>query len=254
MTDSELDHNLEEFQDPEDYDCEFGAYEPQGPFYESIAARTGGPILDVACGTGRIAIPLARKGFRMTGIDLAKPMLAHARRKSDGLGIDWQHADFRDFALDRRFALAIMSGNAFQACLTDADQAALLAAVHRHLLPGGYFAFETRNPRHGDLHGNETEAFWHRYVDKLGREIDVSLIETYDPARAVLTCRVIRRGHGQASEPRAATIRIRYTAPADLDRRLAEAGLAVAEQYGGVDRSALTAESPSIVTVARKRG
>lgn len=254
MTDGEFDHNLEEFQEPEDYDLEYGAYEPEGPFYEALAARAGGPILDVACGTGRIAIPLARKGFAMTGIDLAAPMLAHARRKSAGLAIDWQLADFRNFDLGRRFALAIMSGNAFQACLTDADQAALLAAVHRHLQPGGYFAFETRNPRQADFYGNETETFWHSFVDRLGRTIDVSLVEVYDPSRAVLACRVIRRVHGAAGEPRTTMIRIRYTAPADLNRRLAAAGFALAEQYGGVDRSALTAESPSIVTVALKRG
>jgi SAM-dependent methyltransferase len=254
MIESEPDYNLEEFQDPEDYDLEYGAYEPEGPFYETVAARTGGPILDVACGTGRIAIPLARKGYAVTGIDLTPAMLAHARRKSDGLAIDWHLADCRSFALDRRFALAVMSGNAFQACLADADQAALFAAVHRHLAPGGHFAFETRNPRRADLYGNETESFWHSFVDRLGRNIDVSLIEHYDPARSVLTCRVIRRVHGEAGDPRVTTIRIRYTAPDEINRRLADAGFAVAEQHGDFDRSALTADSPSIVTVARKLG
>lgn len=250
------DDNLEEFQNPEDYDLEYGSYEPQGPFYETVAAQTGGPILDVACGTGRIAIPLARKGYALTGIDLAAPMLAHARRKSAeaGVAIDWQLADFRILALDRRFALAIMSGNAFQACLTDADQAALLAAVHRHLLPGGCFAFETRNPRRADLYGNERETFWHSFVNRLGWTIDVSLIEVYDPGQAVLACQVIRRVKGETGKPRSNMIRIRYTAPEDLNRRLASAGFAIAEQYGGVDRSALTSESPSIVTVARKSG
>jgi SAM-dependent methyltransferase len=256
MTGDKPDDNLEEFQNPEDYDLEYGSYEPEGPFYETVAAQTGGPILDVACGTGRIAIPLARKGYALTGIDLAAPMLAHARRKSAeaGVAIDWQLADFRDLALDRRFALAIMSGNALQACLTDADQAALLAAVHRHLLPGGCFAFETRNPRQADLHGNERETFWHSFVDRLGRTIDVSLIEVYDPAQAVLACHVIRRVKGETGKPWSNMIRIRYTAPEDLNRRLASAGFAIAEQYGGFDRSALTSESPSIVTVARKSG
>jgi SAM-dependent methyltransferase len=251
---SVAEDNLEEFQNPEDYDLEYGAYEPQGPFYETVAARTGGPILDVACGTGRIAIPLARHGYCVTGIDLAAPMLAHARRKSEGLDVDWRLADCRDFTLERPFALAVMSGNAFQACLTDADQAALLASVRRNLCDGGCFAFETRNPRPQDLTGNETEAFWHSFTDRRGRLIDVSLIETYDAGKAVLTCQVIRRVHGGTGAATRATIRIRYTAPDELNRRLREAGFAIEEQYGWFDRSPLTAESRSIVTVARKTG
>lgn len=254
MTERASGDNLEEFQDPENYDLEYGEYEPEGPFYESVAARTGGPILDIACGTGRISIPLARKGFGVAGIDLAEPMLAHARRKSEGLGIDWQVADFRAFRLDRQFALAVMSGNAFQCCLTDADQTALFDAVRQHLRSGGCFAFETRNPRPRDLKGNEEEAFWYRFVDRLGREVDVSLIETYDAAAAVLACEVIRRVRGDRGEPQRKTIRIRYTGAEELNRRLAECGFDVAEQYGAFDRSPLAAESPSIVTVARKRG
>lgn len=251
---SVAEDNLEEFQNPEDYDLEYGTYEPQGPFYETVAARTGGPIVDVACGTGRIAIPLARLGYSVAGVDLAAPMLAHARRKSQGLDIEWQLADCRDFKLDRPFALALMSGNAFQACLTDTDQAALLAAVRRNLREGGHFAFEARNPRAEDLTGYATEAFWHSFTDRLGRTINVSLIETYDAAKAVLTCEVIRRVRGGSGEPSRATIRIRYTAPDELNRRLAAAGFAVEEQYGWFDRSPLTAESRSIVTVARKTG
>jgi len=249
---SDAAKNLEEFQNPEDYDLEYGTYEPEGPFYETIAARTGGPILDVACGTGRIAVPFARKGYSVTGIDLAEPMLEHARKKGEGLGIDWRLGDCRDFRFDRSFALAIMSGNAFQACLTDADQAALFDAVRRNLRADGRFAFETRNPRPAELVGNQEEAFWHRFTDRLGREIDVSLIETYDPEAAVLSCEVIRRVHGGSGEPQRRTIRIRYTGADELNRRLADAGFAVEEQHGWFDRSPLTPESRSIVTVARR--
>lgn len=58
-----------------EYDSEHHGCEPAGPFYESLAARTGGPVLDLACGTGRIAIPLAQRGYAVTGADLAPAML-----------------------------------------------------------------------------------------------------------------------------------------------------------------------------------
>lgn len=247
------DDNLSEFQSPEAYDCEFGTYEPEGPFYQDLARQLGGPVLDLACGTGRLAIPLARMGHAVTGIDLAGPMLAHARRKSADLPVRWVLGDCRNFDLAERFALALMSGNAFQAYLTDADQQALVARVHRHLNPGGRFAFETRNPRPADLRGYETESYWHSYTDPAGRKIDVSLIERYDAAAAVLDCQVFRRTAGSADPPRKSRIRIRYTDRHTIAALLRGAGFAIEAQYGDFDRSPASDEAPSIVTVARRR-
>ncbi len=247
------DDNLSEFQSPEEYDCEFGEYEPEGPFYEALAERTGGPILDLACGTGRIAIPLAKRGFAVTGVDLAAPMLAHARRKSGTAPLRWVEADCRSFALKDRFALALMSGNAFQAYLADADQQALARQVHRHLAPGGRFAFETRNPRPADLAGYEAETYWHSYTDPAGRRIDVSLIEIYDPAAAVLDCHVFRRTAGTGDPVRRTRIRIRYTDRHHVVALLRDAGFAIEAQYGDFDRSPASDDAPRIVTIARRR-
>ena len=125
--------NLEEFNDPELYDLEFGGWEPQGPFFESVARRQGGPVLDIACGTGWLAIPLALSGLAVTGVDIVPEMLARARIKAAGLPIRWLEADCRTLGLGERFALATMTGHAFQSLLTDDDHRGLLASVHRHL-------------------------------------------------------------------------------------------------------------------------
>ncbi len=175
--------NLEEYRDPEDYDHEYGSYEPGGPFYERLAREVGSPILELACGTGRVTIPLARQGFQVTGLDLVPEMLERARHKSEaeGLSVRWVLGDCRTFRLPECFRLIFLTGNAFQAFLTRADQEALLARVREHLLPGGLFAFETRNPTPEEVEGlTGEEEFWHTYTRPDGTEVRVSGREWYD--------------------------------------------------------------------------
>ena len=83
------------------------------PFYLKQIDKYGGPVLELACGTGRITIPVAKKGIQITGLDVSTAMLAHARRKSraEGLQIDWVEADCRDFSLDERFSLVFFPFN-----------------------------------------------------------------------------------------------------------------------------------------------
>ena len=83
----------EEYDDPAEYDLENGLDGPELPFYLSLAQETGGPVLDLACGTGFLTIPLAEAGLAVTGVDVAQNMLDHARRKAGALPIRWLHAD-----------------------------------------------------------------------------------------------------------------------------------------------------------------
>ena len=104
-------------------------------------------MLEIACGTGRVSIPIARLGFAVTGLDIVPGMVERARSKSAGLPTRWVEGDARAFDLGERFRLIFLTGNAFQAFLTHADQEALLGRVRAHLHDEGLFAFETRNPR-----------------------------------------------------------------------------------------------------------
>ena len=76
--------NLEEFAEPENYDRQFGAIGAEGAYFLDTVRRNGGPVLDIGCGTGRLAIPLAREGLAVTGVDLSDGMLARARGLSAG--------------------------------------------------------------------------------------------------------------------------------------------------------------------------
>lgn len=258
-----VDHdNLEEFADPADYDRR----DPSDTgidFYASLAEETGGPVLELACGTGRVAIPIARAGFHVTGLDIVPGMIERARSKSAGLPVRWIVGDARRFSLDDTFRLVYLTGNAFQAFLTNEDQAALLQSVRSHLYKGGILAFETRNPllskplhRPGlfvNLETVEEEQEWPSYTDAEGREVRVSRTRRYDPVAQILHWTTYRRWQeGPHEYEKVTRIALRYTFPQELAALLSNNGFEIVKQYGDWDRQPLTATSPSIIVVCRK--
>jgi SAM-dependent methyltransferase len=103
-------------------------------FYLAQARKTGGPILDLACGTGRVALPLALAGFQVTGIERASGMLAIARAKQRASGLaalKFVRGNMARFDLGRRFRLAIIAYRAFQHLLTPKEQRSCLECVRR---------------------------------------------------------------------------------------------------------------------------
>ena len=111
------DHNnLEEFTDPANYDLEEAERsEARIRFYANLAQEIGGPVLEIACGTGLVALPISAHGIPITGIDLARPMLAYARVKASrqNLRIDLVEADARQFHFAKQVFLHLHHGECF---------------------------------------------------------------------------------------------------------------------------------------------
>jgi SAM-dependent methyltransferase len=276
-----IDHNnLEEFADPHTYDVEDNS-DTGIAFYSALAQETGGPMLEIACGTGRVSIPIARLGFDVTGVDIVPGMLALARSKSAGLPARWVEGDARTFELGERFRLIFVTGNAFQAFLTRADQEALLERVRAHLHDEGLFAFETRNPRWagsgapGDgvmqqsrnpdtatrgrglfayLETRAVEEEWQTYVDGSGRVVRLSKTQAYDHVAQILHWTTYRRWRaGEQEQTRVTRIAVRFTFPQELAALLHYNGFTIIRQYGDWNLEPLTAASTSIISVCRKR-
>ena len=220
--------------------------EGDAEFYVEQARRLGGPVLDVGCGTGRIAIALAEQGVDVVGLDLSAPMLRVAERKRARLTpevarrLTFVLADMTDFALDRTFPLIVTPARSFQFMLTPAAQRAALASMRRHLRPDGALVLELFDPRLDWCVPNESATEPSRAATirnpVTGLDVRVEVIErTPDPMRQLIE-EVWRYTELDESgrEVRAAIERLvlRWTLRSEL-RHLAElAGFAVDAEYG----------------------
>ncbi len=139
------------------YDLDLSADPGDLDLYLALAQRTGGPVLELAVGTGRVAVPLAAAGWEVTGVDRDPQMLARARDRSRSL--DAQHAgrlelvtaDMLEVDLGRRFALVVLALNSLLLLATPDRQAAALRAMARHLRQGGLAVVDVWLPGADDL-------------------------------------------------------------------------------------------------------
>src|SRR5687768_6846219 len=107
-----LDYDpLAGYRDARQYDRDNEAYTADVPLTEHLAHTHGSPILDLACGTGTMALRLAAQGYQVTGLDIVPEMIDWAAHKPHADAVEWVVADGRTFSLGRRFALIYMLGN-----------------------------------------------------------------------------------------------------------------------------------------------
>jgi SAM-dependent methyltransferase len=250
-----IEDNLIEYSEPEIYDLENNTFEPDGPFLLEIAGRTGDPVLELGCGTGRLTIPMAQAGVEITGLDVVPEMLELAKQKAVGLSIQWVLADARAFRLDRTYRLIFESGSVFQHMLTNADQEAFLARVREHLDDEGLFVFGTFFPHPEQLGSDEMEKEWFTKAHPGGWEIRVSGIEQYDELNQIKVETAYRRWKDAsgAEVVRVAPLALRYSFPQEMESLLHHNGFSILERYGDNDGSPLTNESRLMIYVCQKR-
>jgi SAM-dependent methyltransferase len=122
------------------HDVECGAYSADLPLWEELAGDSDGPILDLGCGTGRVALHLARRGHEVLGLDVDPELIAILNARAEGLPLETVLADAREFRLDRGVALALAPMQTLQLLDDAADRTTCLRCVAAHLPPGGRFA------------------------------------------------------------------------------------------------------------------
>jgi SAM-dependent methyltransferase len=213
---------------------------------EFLARLAGdGPALELAIGTGRIALPLAAKGLRVDGIDLSEPMIAQLRRNPGGEDLSLTLGDFADVAVDGSYRLVYLVYNTLFNLLTQDDQVRCFENVASHLDEGGAFVVEAFVP--GYLHRLRDD----QYVDAehIGVGHVVLDIGRHDPVAQILDeSHVLLSPEGT----RVAPIVCRYAWPSELDLMARIAGLRLAERWGGWERQPFTAASRNCVSVYRR--
>lgn len=236
--------NLGEYDSPLIYDAEYGGYQGDFDFFLNLIDQ--GKVLDLACGTGRLSIPLAQKGLQVTGLEISEPMLNRAQEKAVGFDIKWLQGDITNFNLDDKFDLITLAGNSFQALLTIEDQLNLLRCVKAHLKPKGLFVFDTRNPRPFELKSTEDFEYWHSFQDFSGETVTVYGKQALDLKQQVVTYTTKRVWQDHET---VTTVELKYTCKKDLLDLLHQAGFHKVAVFGDYQKSQHTPSSQSIVTI-----
>lgn len=251
--------NLDDYADPVMYDSESARFQAEVErtlrFYLALCRQANGPVLELGCGTGRYTIPLAQEGVAITGLDVVPAMLGRAREKSKGMPIRWVEADARSFKLGERFGLIFESGGMFRHLLERADHEAVLARVRDHLLPDGRFVMDTIFPRPDTIGETAEEQAWFDHTDEMGRHVQVSGTESYDPIRQIAYENAVRRWTNAVGEQvvTRAPLALRLFFPQELDALLHYNGFDIIERFGDWNRSPMTKDSPMMIYVCQLR-
>jgi SAM-dependent methyltransferase len=222
------------------------------------AGRMGHRVLELACGTGRLTIPIAKSGVEIVGLDMAPSMLAHARVKAEAAGvkIEFVEGDCRDFDLGRKFVLIFMAFNSMQHLHNYESLAALFRSVRRHLAEDGRFVFDVFNPKVEILARTSGERRLEReYQDPDGKgKMAFEFSSTYDDAAQVshIQCYFVRRGpNGEALEERVEEMHLRSFFPQELDLLVRSQGFEIVEKFGNFERKLFASGDPKQVVVCR---
>ncbi len=206
------------------------------PFYLGLAreaAALGHGVLELACGTGRIALPIASEAIPVVGLDRSPAMLDIAKGKTGGAGNPrWVEADMTDFHLNERFGLVIIAFRSFMHLITVAEQEACLRLAKEHLVKGGRLSLNVINPEILPFAGQSTTLRRARY----GHTSSQSAPQDGEPSR------ISRIHRGQ---------RLRYVLREEMEHLLALTGFDLEAFYGWFDGKPFLEDSSELVCVAR---
>ena len=241
------------------YDADFGAIEDDIPFYRELARRCGGPILEPMCGSGRLLVPLARAGYRLTGVDISPALLALARSKLADAGllgqVELHEADIRQAAPGGPFGLAIVALNSFMHLATTGDQIAALERIHAALRPDGLLALELFNPDLRALAGYNGELVFDKALElDGGRRAHKFVAQHADTAAQTIYIQFIYDELDAESRVRRSVLpfTMRWLYRYELEHLLWRAGFALEAVYGSYELDDYSAASELMLAVARK--
>ncbi len=226
-----------------DDDAEIFAPEAVDPIVDFIAELArGGAALELGIGTGRIALPLSRRGVSVAGIDLSEQMVARLHAKPGAEEIAVTIGDFATTRVDGTFSVAYVVFNTIGNLTTQAAQVACFQNVAAHLEPGGCFLIEVGIPDLQWLPPGETMRVFHASETHWG-------IDEYDVANQGLTSH-----HFELLDGRFELISMpfRYVWPSELDLMAQLAGMTLRERWSGWKREPFTSESRKHISVWEK--
>ncbi len=222
--------------------CPASGAEEAASFLADLAS--GGPALELAIGTGRVALPLAARGVRVEGIDISEAMVGQLRAKPGGENIPVAIGDFADVGVDGTYSLIYVVFNTFFALVTQERQIECFANVAAHLAPGGSFVVEAFVPDLTRFRNNSA-------VSAIGVDVEMVRLDAthHDPiSQRVDSAHIHITQAGIQLYP----VSLRYAYPPELDLMGRLAGLRLEQRWDGWQRQPYTTTSPMTVSVYRR--
>jgi SAM-dependent methyltransferase len=231
-------------------------------FYVDLAKHSGGPVLEIGVGTGRIAIPTARAGIDIVGVDLSPEMLDVTRKRLEGRRfsskLELIQADMRNLDLKRKFRLVTIPARALLLADNPDDQLATLRSARSHLARGGRLALNVFVP---DPHmlGDESRSpfFWDEVTNPAnGRRCLLWALNRFDTtAQTNDGLQIIEEldERGRVATKVYLDVRLRYLYPPELRLMLERCGLRILHELGDFSGSPFDEHSPEYVVICRTR-
>ena len=245
------------FDDGDAYDLVAEGIPYGRDFYVALARQAKGPVLDIACGTGRILLPCLQAGVDIEGLDLFEPMLQTLRDKAAALNLSprLHQSDMSEFSLPRRYALVMIPFNAFIHNMTQAAQISCLQRCREHLLTGGALVFDTffpsleiiGTPQNTRVLEGELP---HPQTGRLMRLYDTRTFDRVAQVQHSLNEIELLDADGNVQTIHRSADSTRYIYKHEMELLLRVAGFARWEIYGDFDRRPLTRENDAMVVSA----
>lgn len=232
------------------YNAQHKNFKVDIPFYIGQCTKHGGPVLELACGTGRVTIPIAKEGIDITGIDISPGMLTVAKENAEEMAIKivFIRADIRKFNLRKKFSVIIFPFNAIAHLYDIKDITACLNCVKKHLKPNGKFIFDFFNPRLDILLRDRSKRYpTSKFTDPdSGKKIIITENNEYDRKTQI---NHIKWYYNIGGRKFVEALNMRVYFPRELDSILLYNGFKINHKYGDFDCSKFSSASPKQIYV-----
>lgn len=247
---------------PDYYDWTSDGLDNDTIYYTELAKGSGGPVLELGCGTGRVTLAIAKEGIQVVGLDQSERMLSFAKEKAIAMGlenrVEWVQANMMQFDLGRKFPLIIIPYRSFLHLTSVKEQIMTLRRIRQHLTDDGCLAFNVFVPHLMDLVSMEGTQHFRGAFPIPGTEDQVEVYDTteFDHFRQlVYVTRYYERfsKEGKSLHRIKTKMKFRYVFPTELNHLLTLCGFRIIKRYGTFTRELFHSESKELIIEAKKR-
>lgn len=222
-------------------------------WFRALAGRVGGPVLELGCGTGRVAVPIAADGHRVVGLDRSASMLDRGRRRAGAKApVDYREGDMRDFELGESFRLVLIPFNTLLV-LAPQERFSCLSSVRRHLAAHGRLAVDVFQPDPHTIAGFEGVVVeeWTRDDPVTGERVTKFTSSRATAERTTISTRYDEVGPDRTVRRLARSVTLHHLYRREAELLFAAAGLAIESVHGDYDGSPADEHASRLLIVAR---